>query len=283
LPVAAPTAARARGWRIRSILRSRSIVIGGVVVLIVVIQALCAPYIAPFSPDQIRTDHSGPRRPPPHALRRMLPADVPEDRSESAGTSSPRSHPTSHGMRSPKIAGFLSARHSEDAARPACRPICFGSSISSVSPVSRCTSSRIIRSVISRSVPETRLKAADQRSSSAAEEFYYTARRQASPMSPLIFMDGLQPVHNPAPNSRIRANIESRSRNRSRACRASCSEAASNSSRICPPGHIRASTPSYLTILWQSAPPTCSATITAIRMPQTRCRTKIRSESSSRD
>jgi hypothetical protein len=48
LPVAAPTAARARGWRIRSILRSRSIVIGGVVVLIVVILALCAPYIAPF-------------------------------------------------------------------------------------------------------------------------------------------------------------------------------------------------------------------------------------------
>jgi peptide/nickel transport system permease protein len=64
LPAAAPTAARARGRRIRSILRSRSIVIGGVVILIVVILALCAPYIAPFSPDQIG---AGRRLSPPNA------------------------------------------------------------------------------------------------------------------------------------------------------------------------------------------------------------------------
>jgi peptide/nickel transport system permease protein len=64
LPVAAQPAARARGRRIRGILRSRSIVIGGVVILIVVILALCAPYIAPFSPDQIG---AGRRLSPPNA------------------------------------------------------------------------------------------------------------------------------------------------------------------------------------------------------------------------
>jgi peptide/nickel transport system permease protein len=63
-PAVAPTAARARGRRIRNILRSRSIVIGGVVILIVVILALSAPYIAPFSPDQIG---AGRRLSPPGA------------------------------------------------------------------------------------------------------------------------------------------------------------------------------------------------------------------------
>jgi ABC-type dipeptide/oligopeptide/nickel transport system permease subunit len=64
LPVASQPAARVRGRRIRGILRSRSIVIGGVVILIVVILALCAPYIAPFSPDQIG---AGRRLSPPGA------------------------------------------------------------------------------------------------------------------------------------------------------------------------------------------------------------------------
>jgi peptide/nickel transport system permease protein len=44
---------RRSGARFRSFLRSRSIVIGGTVILIVAILAVCAPYVAPFSPDQI--------------------------------------------------------------------------------------------------------------------------------------------------------------------------------------------------------------------------------------
>jgi peptide/nickel transport system permease protein len=64
LPVASQPAARVRGRRIRGILRSRSIVIGGVVILIVLILALCAPYIAPFSPEQIG---AGRRLSPPGA------------------------------------------------------------------------------------------------------------------------------------------------------------------------------------------------------------------------
>ena len=56
--------ARASGRRIRGILSSRSIVIGGAVILIVVILAVCAPYIAPFSPDQIG---AGRRLSPPGA------------------------------------------------------------------------------------------------------------------------------------------------------------------------------------------------------------------------
>ena len=64
LPVAAQPAARVRGRRIRGILRSRSIVIGGAVILIVAILAVCAPYIAPFSPEQIG---AGRRLSPPGA------------------------------------------------------------------------------------------------------------------------------------------------------------------------------------------------------------------------
>ena len=48
-----PSAARAPRRPIQGVLRSRSIVIGGVVILTVVILALCAPYIAPQpGPDQ---------------------------------------------------------------------------------------------------------------------------------------------------------------------------------------------------------------------------------------
>jgi peptide/nickel transport system permease protein len=61
LPVAA---ARVRGRRIRGVLRSRSIVIGGAVILIVAILAISAPYIAPFSPEQIG---AGRRLSPPNA------------------------------------------------------------------------------------------------------------------------------------------------------------------------------------------------------------------------
>lgn len=64
LPVAAQPAAWVRGRRIRGILRSRSIVIGGAVILIVAILAVCAPYIAPFSPEQIG---AGRRLSPPGA------------------------------------------------------------------------------------------------------------------------------------------------------------------------------------------------------------------------
>lgn len=64
LPVAAQPAARMRGRRIRGVLRSRSIVIGGAVILIVAILAISAPYIAPFSPEQIG---AGRRLSPPNA------------------------------------------------------------------------------------------------------------------------------------------------------------------------------------------------------------------------
>jgi peptide/nickel transport system permease protein len=64
LPVAAQSVARVRGRRIRGILRSRSIVIGGTVILIVAILAVCAPYIAPFTPEQIG---AGRRLSPPGA------------------------------------------------------------------------------------------------------------------------------------------------------------------------------------------------------------------------
>jgi peptide/nickel transport system permease protein len=64
LPVAAQPAARVRGRRIRGVLRSRSIVIGGAVILIVAILAISAPYIAPFSPEQIG---AGRRLSPPNA------------------------------------------------------------------------------------------------------------------------------------------------------------------------------------------------------------------------
>ena len=59
-----PSAARAPRRPIHGILRSRSIVIGGVVILIVAILAISAPYIAPFSPDQIG---AGRRLRPPDA------------------------------------------------------------------------------------------------------------------------------------------------------------------------------------------------------------------------
>jgi peptide/nickel transport system permease protein len=64
LPAAAQPAARVRGRRIRGVLRSRSIVIGGAVILIVAILAISAPYIAPFSPEQIG---AGRRLSPPNA------------------------------------------------------------------------------------------------------------------------------------------------------------------------------------------------------------------------
>ena len=64
LPVDAQPAARVRGRRIRGVLRSRSIVIGGAVILIVAILAISAPYIAPFSPEQIG---AGRRLSPPNA------------------------------------------------------------------------------------------------------------------------------------------------------------------------------------------------------------------------
>jgi peptide/nickel transport system permease protein len=64
LPVAAQPAARVRGRHIRGVLRSRSIVIGGAVILIVAILAISAPYIAPFSPEQIG---AGRRLSPPNA------------------------------------------------------------------------------------------------------------------------------------------------------------------------------------------------------------------------
>jgi peptide/nickel transport system permease protein len=64
LPAVAQPAARASGRRIRGILSSRSIVIGGAVIFVVVVLAVCAPYIAPFSPDQIG---AGRRLSPPGA------------------------------------------------------------------------------------------------------------------------------------------------------------------------------------------------------------------------
>jgi peptide/nickel transport system permease protein len=64
LPAVAQPAARRRGARVRGILRSRSVVIGGSVILAVVILAVLAPYIAPFSPEQIG---AGRRLSPPGA------------------------------------------------------------------------------------------------------------------------------------------------------------------------------------------------------------------------
>jgi ABC-type dipeptide/oligopeptide/nickel transport system permease subunit len=64
VPAAAQPVVRRRGARVRGILRSRSIVIGGSVILAVVILAVLAPYIAPFSPEQIG---AGRRLSPPGA------------------------------------------------------------------------------------------------------------------------------------------------------------------------------------------------------------------------
>ena len=50
LPTAAKSDGRLRLW---GVLRNRSILIGGVVILVVVFLALFAPYLAPFSPEQI--------------------------------------------------------------------------------------------------------------------------------------------------------------------------------------------------------------------------------------
>ncbi len=56
--------AKPRGAALRRVLHSRSVVIGGAVILAVAILALCAPLVAPFSPDQIG---AGRRLTPPGA------------------------------------------------------------------------------------------------------------------------------------------------------------------------------------------------------------------------
>jgi peptide/nickel transport system permease protein len=59
----APDQPRRRA-RLHGFLRNRSIIIGGAVILIVAVIAVCAPYLAPFSPDQIG---AGRRLSPPGA------------------------------------------------------------------------------------------------------------------------------------------------------------------------------------------------------------------------